>query len=178
MNDPIPALFLDSYTLTRSCDGSSLYQSFPNEQKVYGTHLLNVSSDRFLPCTAWTLLYGPTSRKSVVSALEQEVGFCVFCVWNSSVYVGLAWLVCRDSWANMSETYESSLGIGVKSVHCTPSFFNVLMGPTHGSPVVSSAEAENPLLWPLCDRNVDMARMAKRVRQTGSTERSKYEIDI
>lgn len=50
----------------------SLYERGPSEQRVYETHLTNVPAGSFLPCAEWTLLHEPTSRKSGLSAFEQQ----------------------------------------------------------------------------------------------------------
>lgn len=59
---------LDSCTVSRlllkcSPDGTSLYKSYPNEQKVDETHLMNIPSDRFLPRARMNFVHGPHQGK-------------------------------------------------------------------------------------------------------------------
>lgn len=105
MNDLMPALFLDSCTLTRSSDGSSLYKSFPNEQgglwdTPAGCSLWYIPSTDGLNFAPWTDIkekcskcLGATRSWPPLLCPLHEMFPCVG---------RLAWLLCRDSWVKMS----------------------------------------------------------------------------
>lgn len=93
----------------------NLHKCCPKEQKVYETHLTNVPSCRFLPCAEWTLLCEPASRKSVLSAFEQQrLGpySCILCIKKSPCIWGSP-SVCSGIPGEDILGASSSLGLGL-----------------------------------------------------------------